>query len=187
MTLTPRFDLLQMIRQSAQVITRPTVASFERFERHGTLAQALIYVTLTSLLAGLIGVAAPNTTFLEGVLVTLLGYLAYVFTVYSVGQAQGGSGNLDEVAYTFSLFWVPLAILLAILKPLLVFLLTVTIVGILLLWIVPILGLIVNSYFAYTAVQASMNLRNPGAIAGTLIIAVLIGSATQALVQYVVP
>lgn len=187
MTLSPRFDLLEMIRQSARVITRPTVASFERFERGGTLVQGLTYVALTSLVAGLIGVAAPNTSFLEGVLVTLLGYLAYVFTVYSVGQAQGGTGSLDEVAYTFSLFWVPLAILLAILKPLLMFLLAITVVGLLLLWVVPILGLVVNSYFAYTAVQASMNLRGVGAIVGTLLVAVLIGGATQALVQYVVP
>ncbi|WP_027481158.1 hypothetical protein [Deinococcus pimensis] len=184
------FDLREMVRQSVGVITQPSVRTFELFERAGGLTQGVTYVAITSVLVGIVAWIAnalpfinSRLSFWETVLGSLFGYLAYVFTVHAVGRAQGGTGTLDEVAYTFALFWAPLAILFALLQAGLV----ITIVGILLVWLVPLAQLVVNTFFAYTGVQSSMNIRSPGAIVPTLLISLVTSVAVQALVRWIVP
>jgi hypothetical protein len=184
------FGLKEMARQSVGVLTRPSVRTFELFERAGTLPQGVTYVAVTSLLVGVVAFIANalpiinnGLGFWESVLMSLFGYLSYVFTVHAVGRAQGGTGTLNEVAYTFALFWGPLAILFALLQASLV----ITVVGILLLWLVPVIQLVVNTFFAYTGVQSSMNLRSPSAIVPTLLIALVTSVAVQALVRAVIP
>ncbi len=92
-----------------------------------------------------------------------------------MGRAQGGTGTFDQLAYAFSLFWVPLQIAISLLS----FVLVITIVGICLLPFLGIAAIVANIYFAYLAVQSSMNLRETGKVWITLIaagIASLVGT-----------
>ncbi len=75
-----------------------------------------------------------------------------------LGRRRGGTGTLNEVAYSFALFWAPLSVIFAVLT----LLLAITLVGIILLPLVGLPALAVNVYFGYLAVQASMNLPGGG-------------------------
>ena len=165
MTASP--SISEMIGQSRQVLTKPSVATFERFEDSGGLREALIYVGLFALLSGLFGLGEGITGFLSAVISTLLGFVVFTYLVYWIGKRQGGTGTFDQVAYTFALFWGPLAVVLAVLTLIMV----ITIIGI---FFIPLLGiafLIANVYFAYLAVRSSMNLTSNGKTWGTLILA----------------
>jgi hypothetical protein len=156
-----------MFAQSLQVLTKPSVATFEQYEAKGTLREALIYVLLAAIIGALGSLGGGVAAFLNSIITTLAGFLAFVYLVHTIGKSQGGSGNLDHVAYTFALFWAPLSVLFGILTLLLI----VTLVGIVLLPLVIPLAIAVNVYFAYLAVQSSMNLRESGKIWITLIAA----------------
>ena len=165
MTTAP--SVPDMIGQSRQVLTRPSVDTFERFEDRGGLREALIYVGLFAVLAGLFGLDDGITGFLENIISTLLGFVVFTYLVYWIGKRQGGTGTFDQVAYTFALFWGPLAVVLAVLTLIMV----ITIIGI---FFIPLLGiafLVANVYFAYLAVRSSMNLERGGKTWGTLILA----------------
>ncbi|MCX7739469.1 MAG: YIP1 family protein [Meiothermus sp.] len=161
--------LSQMFSQSLQVLSRPSVATFEELENKGTLREALIYVLVAAVVTGLLGTGSSATGFLSSVIGTLAGFLVFTYLVYYVGQNQGGSGSLDQVAYTFALFWAPINVIFSALG----FLLVITVLGILLLPLLALAALAVNAYFAYLAVQSSMNLRERGKIWLTLVAAFL--------------
>ncbi|WP_027483597.1 YIP1 family protein [Deinococcus pimensis] len=166
----------EMFRQSVHVITHPSVTTFERYERAGSLSQAVVYVALTGAVAGLLDLLRFGFGgWLERILVILGGFLAFTLTVYFFGRSRGGTGTLDEVAYTFSLYWVPISIVVAVLT----FLLAVTIVGILLIPLVLLAGLVASVYFAYLAVQSSMNLRGTSTVAVILVVAAVVSWVVQ--------
>lgn len=167
--MTQRSSIGTMVQHSREVLTKPSAATFERFEREGTFADALIYVAIAAAISGIFGLVNGIGGFLSQILLTLLGFMVFVYLVHYIGTRQGGSGTLDEVAYSFALFWAPLSVLSALLTLLLV----ITLVGILLL---PLLGLAVlaaNVYFGYLAVRSSMNLTESGKAWLTLILAAL--------------
>ncbi|GEM86549.1 YIP1 family protein [Meiothermus granaticius] len=169
MNATPSITdtIMTMINQSIQVLTKPSVATFEQYESKGTLRDALIYVALAAVLTGLLGLPGGIGGFIRGVLVTLIGFFVFVYLVHWFGRQQGGTGTLDQVGYTFALFWAPLAVLFGILT----LILLVTIIGIFLIPLVAIAAIVANVYFAYLAVQSSLNLRESGKIWLTLIVA----------------
>lgn len=172
-----------MVAQSRQVLTRPSVATFERFENSGGLREALIYVAIAAAISGIFGLGGGILGFLENILLTLLGFGVFTYLVYLFGKRQGGTGTFDQVAYTFSLFWGPLAVLFGVLTLLLV----ITLIGILLIPLLSLVAIAANIYFAYLAVQSSMNLTKGRdtwttllvAGLGTLLFNVLVGAVLQ--------
>lgn len=156
-----------MVQQSREVLTKPSVATFEKFERQGTLTDALIYVAIAAAITGVFGLVNGFSGFIGQVLGTLLGFLIFTYLVYYIGKSRGGSGTFDEVAYSFALFWAPLSVLIALVTLLLI----LTLIGVLLLPLVALAGIALNIYFAYLAVQSSMNLTESGKVWTTLILA----------------
>jgi hypothetical protein len=59
-----------MFGQSLTVMTNPSVATFEQFERRGGMTQALIYVTISGVIAGLLSLLSGHG--LTGLLVTII-------------------------------------------------------------------------------------------------------------------
>lgn len=165
-------SIQEMISQSRAVLTRPSVATFERFEAAGTLREAVIYVGVAAAITGVFGLVDGLGGFLRNIIVTLVGFLVFTYLVNWIGKQRGGSGSLDEVAYSFALFWAPLSVLSGIATLVLV----ITIIGIFLLPLLALVVLALNVYFAYLAVQSSMNLPGGGTTWMVLILAA-IGSA----------
>lgn len=179
-----------MFGQSLAVMTNPSVATFEQFERRGGMTQALIYVTISGVIAGLLSLLSGYG--LTGLLVTtitvVVSFFIFVYLVHVIGQNQGGTGKLDEVAYTFALFKAPLNVLGGL----------ITFVVGLLKWI-PLLGglvkfagglatfaiFILTIYYGYTAVRSSMNFYNQqdnGKVWITLVGAALVASLGSGIV-----
>ena len=169
----------EMIQQSREVITKPSVDTFEKYETNGSIQDALIYVSIAAGLSGLLGLGGGIGGLISGVVSTLLGFFVFTYLIFWIGKQQGGSGTLDEVAYTFSLFWVPLSILSALAA----LILTITVVGIFLIPLLIIAVLIANIYFAYLAVQSSMNMPAGGKTWLVLILAAIGAGVINALVS----
>jgi hypothetical protein len=77
------------------------------------------------------------------------------------------TGRCDRINICFALFYAPLTVLFAALTLVLV----ITLVGIFLLPFVGIAAIIANIYFAYLAVQSSMNITEGSKIWITLLLA----------------
>jgi len=169
MNATPSITdtVMKMVNQSIQVLTKPGVATFEQYENKGTQREAVIYVLVAAAITGLFSLGGGLGAFLNGIVVTIVGFLIFTYLVHYVGKAQGGSGSLDNVSYTFALFWAPINVLFALAS----LILTITVIGIFLIPLLAIGALVVNVYFAYLAVQSSMNLRDSGKIWVTLAVA----------------
>jgi len=161
-----------MISQSREVLTKPSVATFEKFEKSGGLKEALIYMGIAAAISGLFGLAGGITGFLNGIITTLVGFLVFTYLVFWIGKQQGGTGTLDEVAYTFALFWAPISVLSGVVT----LILFITLVGIFLIPLLGIAVLVANIYFSYMAVQSSLNLE-PGGKIWLILILAAVGSA----------
>ncbi|MCL4455153.1 MAG: YIP1 family protein [Deinococcus sp.] len=161
-------SISEMISQSIQVLQKPKAATFEQFENKGTLREALVYVALCAAVSGLVG-ALPRGPmgFVAGVATAVIGFLVFTYVVHAFGKGQGGTGTLDQVAYSFSLFWGPISVV----SSLLVLVLVVTIVGLLLVPAVLLATLAANVYFAYLAIQSSMNMTESSKVWITLLVA----------------
>lgn len=158
-----------MVSQSRTVLTSPSVATFERFESQGTLKDALLYVALAAAVTGVFGLSEGLAGFVRNILVTLIGFFVFSYLVHLFGKQRGGTGTLDEVAYTFALFWAPLSVLFGVVT----LVLAITIVGLVLVPLVALIALALNIYFGYLAVQSSMNLEGGGSTWGVLLLAAL--------------
>jgi hypothetical protein len=159
----------EMFGQSRLVLTSPSVATFERFEKHGTLREALIYVAIAGAITGVFGLAEGLGGFLRNIVVTLVGFLVFTYLVNWFGKQRGGTGTLDEVAYTFALFWAPLSVIFGGAS----FILAITVIGLVLLPLLALVALALNVWFAYMAVQSSMNLPRGGTTWTVLLFAAL--------------
>lgn len=188
MALIQQTTLAEMAAQSRDVITNPSVATFERYEKRGSIGTAGVYVLVAAVLAGVLtfipaligpGGQNPLLVLVGGVVGALINFVVFTGLVYYLGKAvAGGTGTWDEVAYSFALFIAPLAVLSG----------AVTLVVGLLGWI-PLLGalvgiagavvaiavLLAQVYFGYLAVQSSMNIADPSRA-----LVVLVGSALAA-------
>ncbi|MBO9335657.1 MAG: YIP1 family protein [Roseiflexus sp.] len=106
----------EMLNQSIQVLTKPGVETFERFERHGGQREATIYIMIASaisaavaLVFGLLnGIEVALVSAVLGFILPVVGFYIFVFLVYFIGKQQGGTGTQDEVFYTMALFVAPI-------------------------------------------------------------------------------
>lgn len=182
MTISQSATISEMFSQSVQVITRPGVRTFEAYENCGTAANAALYVALFSAIGGLFGLREGLGGLIGNILQTLLGFFAFAGLVYYIGRRQGGTGSFDQVAYTFSLFWGPIWLAAVVV----IFLLIITIVGILLVPFVAIGALLLSVYLAYLAVRSSMNLADQGRALITLGGAAVGAFIAQAIINQIV-
>jgi hypothetical protein len=166
-----------MIQQSRDVLSNRSVATFEKYEKDGTLSDALVYMAIAAAITGVFGLTGGVSGFIGGILSTLVGFFVFTYLVYFIGKQQGGTGTINEVAYSFALFWAPLSVIFGVLT----LVLLITLIGILLVPIVGILALVIQIYFAYLAVQSSMNLSAGNKIWLILIVAA-IGSFVASIV-----
>lgn len=155
-----------MFAQSAAVLSRPSPATFERFEKRGGIPQAFTYVAVAAVVSALIGALfAPfhgDVTVLGQLLSRLITipaqFLVFTGAVYLIGKNLfRGSGTYPEVAYTFALFFVPLSIVGSVIG-------IIPVLG----WLVGLLITVVMAIFGFFAVQSSMNLRDQGSALITL-------------------
>jgi hypothetical protein len=160
-------SISDMVNQSREVLTKRDITTFETYENRGGLKEAIIYMAIAAVITGLLGLTGGMGGFITGILSTLIGFLVFTYLVYLIGKQFSGTGTFDQVAYTFSLFYAPLSVLFSVLT----FVLVITLIGIFFVPFVGILAIIANIYFAYLAVQSSMNMRDSGKIWLTLILA----------------
>jgi hypothetical protein len=116
---------------------------------------------------------------LAGLIGSIVGFLVFVFAVFYIGRSQGGTGSLDEVAYSFALFSAPLTVIGAVLS----------LIG----RVVPLLGcliglpvglalLVAQIYLGYLAVQSSMNLTDKTKAIITLVLAGIVSFVVAAII-----
>src|SRR5262245_2421334 len=154
-----------MLNQSMTVLTKPSIQSFEQFERRGGQREALIYVgvaaavgAVLSAIFGLIGggVAGALGGLIGGLVLPLLSFYVSAWLIYTVGKSQGGTGTQDEVFYTIALYLAPILAINGIIGSNVLFACLAFPVSILLsLYVI---------YLGYLAVRASMNLDQNKAI-----------------------
>jgi hypothetical protein len=167
-------SLSEMVNSSIVVMTKPSVSTFEMYERRGNLASALTYVGIAAAISGILGAVGATSIIaglLGGVISAIVGFLVFTYSVFFIGKSQGGTGTYDEVAYTFSLFWAPLAVIGAV----------IGLIGRVLPLLACVIGLPValallaaQIYFGYLAVQSSMNIRDSGRAIITLVVAAIL-------------
>lgn len=153
----PQATISDMFPQSVTVLSKPSVASFEQFERRGGTTEAYIYVALAALvsavIAGFFGIFHSDVSaigqFVSRLVQTLLGFAVFTGLVYLIGKNLfRGTGTYPEVAYTYALFFVPLSIVSTVIG-------IIPILGWFISWLIS----LVIVYFGYLAVQSSMNIR----------------------------
>jgi hypothetical protein len=146
--------LQEMFNASLAVLRRPSVSTFEEYERDNA-GNAALYVIVGTVIAAILGAigffikrpyieaqlrqaqaqleqlggnpagvqaafqAFSSPTSLLGAVVgevlwALIGFFIWVGLVYLVGRAFGGTGTFGQLAYDVSLFWVPLAVIRAL-------------------------------------------------------------------------
>lgn len=180
MNSTSSFNFGEMLRQSVVVLSRPSVQSFERYERGGTSREAFSYVLIAAVVSAVIAaIFAPfhrEVTFFGQLITRLilvpLSFGVFTGAVYYIGRSFfGGSGTYPEVAYTFALFFVPLSIVSSIIG-------IIPILG----WLVSFIITILMIYFGWLAVQSSMNIRDGGKAAIALIISGIAYFLVQTLI-----
>jgi uncharacterized membrane protein YsdA (DUF1294 family) len=154
-----------MINSSIVVLTKPSVATFEQYERRGTTRDGLIYVGVAAVLAGIVGfvfnlllygVSPAIGGLLNALLGTLVAFSVFAFVLYFVGKQQGGTGTQDEVFYTCALYTAPLLAVTGVLS-------AIPVLGCLLAPVTLVLGLY-QLYLGYLASRSSMNLDQTKAI-----------------------
>ncbi len=164
----PQATIGNMFAQSAAVLSRPSVATFERFETRGNTRDAYIYVLLAALVSAVIAAffalfrsdISALGQFISRLIAVPLGFAIFTGLVYYIGRSLfRGTGTYSEVAYTFALFFVPISIV-------------GTVIG-----VIPVLGWLVgvvlglpNIYFGFLAVQSSMNIREQTGAVVTLVL-----------------
>lgn len=144
-----------MMGQSVDVLSNPNEQTFERYEQQGTMQDAALYVGLAALISALIGIPGGLGGIIGNLLGALLGFIIFTGLVYWVGRQQGGTGTLNEVAYTFALFVAPLTLVNALIS----IVARLPVISLL----TPLLALallVVQAVFAYIAVRSSMNLND---------------------------
>ena len=155
----------EMISQSMTVLTKPSVQSFEQFEKRGGQREALIYVGVAAVIGavlsaifGLIGggITGAIGGLIGGLVLPLLSFYVSAWLIYTVGKSQGGTGTQDEVFYTIALYLAPILAINGVIGSNVLFACLAFPVSLA-------LG-IYGIYLGYLAIRSSMNLEQNKAI-----------------------
>jgi hypothetical protein len=175
-------SISDMLNQSMQVLTKPSIQTLEQYERRGGQREALTYIGVAAAIAGVAGLLGGFFSggilgaLLYGVLGALgvvVGFLIFVNVVHFVGKSQGGTGELSEVYYTLALISAPiLAINNAVGA--------IPVLGCIALPVTFALG-IYQIYLSYLGTRSSMNIEQTPAI-----ITVIAGYAAQIIVGMII-
>jgi hypothetical protein len=157
-------SISEMLNQSTAVLTKPSVATFEQFERHGGMREAVIYIVVAAALAGIAGlvfgilggIGGAIAGLLGGLLPPLISFFIFAYVLYFVGKQQGGTGTQDEVFYTCALYTAPLLAIVGVVG-------AIPLIGCLFAPVSLVLG-IYQIYLGYLAARSSMNLDQNKAI-----------------------
>jgi len=157
-------SLAEMVNQSIAVLTRPSVQTFEMYEKRGTTQSALIYVGAAAAVAGVVafvfglfgGIGSAIVALLGAILAPLIGFSVFAFLMFYIGRSQGGTGTQDEVFYTASLYAAPILAISGAVG-------NIPLIGCLFLPVSLLLGLY-QIYLAYLGTRASQNLDQNKAI-----------------------
>ncbi len=196
MAMAHQTTLAEMVAQSRDVITHPSVETFERYEKRGSLGTAGVYVLAAALIAGILAfltVLLPGTpgnpfsVFIGGVVGALVNFVIFTAMVYYLGKSlANGTGTWDEVAYSFALFVAPLAVVSGALTFVVALLGGLPVLG----WLIGLAGaagaiivLVAQAYFGFLAVQSSMNITDTGkallvlvlSVIGTIVVQIALG------------
>lgn len=198
MAMTNQSSLPEMVAQSREIMQSPSVPAFERHEHRGTMANAAIYIGVAALVAaviGLVGGFLPGPPspglggFVGGLLSALVQFFVFTGMVYLLGKNMyHGTGTWDEVSYSFSLFTAPLIVIGALVGFVVLLFAWVPLINVLVGFagaIVGILLLLVQVYYAYLAVQASMNLRDQTQSIVVLVLSFLATAVVMLLVGWI--
>lgn len=150
-------SISEMFAQSMTVLTKPSIASFEQYEKRGGMREALTYVGVAAAAAAIVsfvfgllgGIGSAIGALIIGFISPILGFLIFAFALYFVAQAQGGTGTQDEVLYTVSLYAAPIQAVTGAVS-------AIPILNCLALPVTLALALY-QAYLAYLATRASMN------------------------------
>jgi hypothetical protein len=176
-----------MVSQSGEVLTSPNRETFERYEKQGNLRDAVTYVGIAAAVSGAVGLVfgfgnlplGPVVGLLRGVILPFVMYFSFTGLVYLIGkQFGGGTGTFDEVAYSFALFGVPISLIGTLFYLVLGVLAGIPLIGVLFVFIALVIWIVLLSvqiYFAYVAIQSSMNMDSS---TNTLVTLVLAGIGT---------
>ncbi len=162
----------EMISQSIKVLTQPRIETFEEFEKHGGQREALTYVAVAAVLAGVVAFIVGIFTGPLGAIIALVGALVapllsffiFAFVVNWMGKRQGGTGTQDEVFYTCALYTAPILAITGVVG-------NIPLLNCVFAPISLILGLY-QIYLGYLATRASMNLDQNKAII-TVVVAII--------------
>ncbi len=157
-------SIRDMINQSIAVMTKPSVSTFEEYERRGGQREAFTYVGTAAAIAAVVGllfgllsgigyaILAGGVTFTA----PLIGVFITGLLVYHIGKSQGGTGSQDEVYYTLSLFMAPILAINGAVG-------NIPLLACLALPLTLALG-IYQIYLGYLGIRSSMNLEQNKAI-----------------------
>ncbi|HEU5015574.1 MAG TPA: Yip1 family protein [Roseiflexaceae bacterium] len=177
----------QMLNASRAVLLRPSVATFEEFEKDD-LGWATIYVVIAAVISAIfaaIGAAVKQETGpgLGGIVIgtpvgVLIGFFIFLGIVFLLGRAFGGTGTFGQLSYDISLFYAPLLALGSLIN--------IIAIGPL-AFLTGLIGLVISIYqlyLTYLGIQSGMNLPRDKALYVILII-FLIGLVLVACVAIV--
>jgi hypothetical protein len=157
-------SISEMLNQSTTVLTKPSVQTFEQYEKRGGTREAIVYIAVAAVLAGIAGmlfgflggISGAIVGLLGGLLRPLIGFFVFAYVLYWVGKQQGGTGTQDEVFYTCALYTAPLLAITGVVG-------AIPLISCLFLPVSLVLGLY-QIYLGYLAARSSMNLDQNKAI-----------------------
>jgi hypothetical protein len=173
--MNTQMQLSRMARQSADVMLHPSVRTFNYYGARSSDSDALLFVAVAAVLVGLVVLILARSLDLIGMAFGVVSQLFefYIFAgvAYFVARQFRGIGSFTTVAYTFSLFYVPIMLLTWAIA------LTLALLRIgppLLPLLIDGLGLLAQAFYAYLAVQAAMYIHRPRDAALTVAIALAV-------------
>ncbi len=75
-------SLSELVNSSVEVLRRPSVFTFERYEKRGNLQTALLYVLIGAVVAAILGLPGGVWGLLNNAVSTVVQFLIFVGVVY---------------------------------------------------------------------------------------------------------
>lgn len=181
-------SISEMLNQSIKVLTRPSIATFEQYEKRGTQREALIYMAVAAavgavvaLVFGILGLFGEEGSFfglirdfLGAFIGPVAGFFVFAYVLHWMGRQQGGTGTQDEVFYTVALYAAPILAINGVFA-------NIPFINLFYLPIWFVLTLY-QLYLAYLSSRSSLNLRDDTKAIISVVVAILAQWLVMALV-----